>query len=75
MNIVMLKTTNGCNDGIISKTYEEGKSYEVSESLGKCFLEMNVAEEEQKNNERKSLDSDDYQNKAVKPKLNKGEGK
>jgi hypothetical protein len=42
--IKMLKKAVGCPDGITSTEYKQGESYEVSEVLANCFVDMEVAE-------------------------------
>ncbi len=44
MKIKMLKTENGSEDGRFTKTYEQGKEYEVLERLAEVFISIGVAE-------------------------------
>lgn len=39
MKIKMLRSRLGSNDGHTTKHYDQGEEYEVSESLGKAFLD------------------------------------
>jgi hypothetical protein len=82
MFIEMLKTSIGCNDGKNSDTYEAGKTYDLSDSLAKCFIDMQVGkkvEDEKKAEDKapvnKAHTSDQHDNKALKPKANKGDSK
>ena len=72
MKINMLENAKGCDDGIHSKEYEAGQSYDVSESLANNFVEMKVAEivgeKSKAAHENKALDEGDYQNKSDKRK-------
>lgn len=65
----MIKTCKGSNDGINVKVYEEGETYDFSESLAKNFLIMKVAEKVKEGKAEtieteKSL-ADVIQNKAI----------
>lgn len=40
----MLTTAEGSNDGLTAQTYREGAVYDVSDSLGDCFLRHKQAE-------------------------------
>lgn len=43
--VKMLKTTLGCDDGVVlPATYFEGKEYEIGESLLAAFIDMGVVE-------------------------------
>ena len=85
MEVLMIETADGCDDGIRQKTYVAGKKYELSEGLAKCFIDMKVATKDtsEKVSEKKSdkpqsnkaLDSSNYENKLVKPKQIKGDEK
>lgn len=82
LKVKMLKTISGSLDGINSRTFQEGSTYEISESLVKDFKSLNAIElcerDEKSVSEspsNKALGSSNYQNKAVKPKQSKGDDK
>lgn len=45
MKIRMKKTEKGSEDGRFTKTYEEGREYDVPEKLAGIFFDLGVAEE------------------------------
>lgn len=44
VNVRMLKTALGSMDGITTKRYEEGKTYEINDSLANDFLSFRACE-------------------------------
>ncbi len=43
MKITMIRGKLGSNDGVTTKYYEEGETYDVSDALGACFIDEKVA--------------------------------
>lgn len=81
----MVKNCRGANDGISTKEYIAGQSYEFSEGLAKNFLAMGVAKKPKQENiqpaepdseEGKKSEQADLKNKAIQSGdlKNKNEG-
>jgi hypothetical protein len=73
--ILMSKSADGCDDGIHAKTYNEGETYDVSESLAKDFMSVNACKlvsEKSDEPEKKSI-GDAPKNKAKQAPLNKSD--
>ena len=70
MRIRMLETSEGSPDGIRVETFYAGKTYEVDQSLGACFLDDGKAERL----EKKPHDSEERETKPEGPQETKPEG-
>ncbi len=68
VTIKMLKDQTGSSDGLAVELYKQGKTYNLTKSLAKVFVQMGVAE---KDSTKKSMQVPD--NKSAKVPENKSE--